>query len=66
MNDDRLTDCAVADVRPGNFGFDDAVRAMVSRGWMSAGPAPAGVTPPADGIWRFKVLFSDTRGRFVR
>ena len=62
--DSRWVDCKLVDVRPVDFGFEDAARIMIRDGWMRAGAVPGEVTSPADGIWRFKVTFSDTRGRF--
>ncbi|WP_397402123.1 hypothetical protein [Phenylobacterium sp.] len=63
---DLLRDCKTVDVRPQDYGFEEAVSRMIQQGWMSAGPAPAAEAHPADGIWRFKVQFSDTKGRFTR
>ena len=62
--DSRLRDCKLVDVRPVDFGFEEAALRMIIDGWMRAGPVPTAVSPPADDIWRFKVSFSDTAGRF--
>ncbi|MFN9848469.1 MAG: hypothetical protein ACK56C_08865 [Alphaproteobacteria bacterium] len=62
--DDQLKDCKILDVRPVDWGFDEAVVRMILKGWISAGAAPVGIARPADDIWRFKVLFRDRKGRF--
>jgi TonB family protein len=64
--DGALKDCDVFDFRPANFGFDESAIRMTRDGWMRAGPAPPGIVPPANGIWRFKIPYSDTKGRFAR
>jgi hypothetical protein len=61
LPDLRLAPCSVAAVTPENMGFDDAARKMAQAGWMTAGPAPEGVAPPADGVWRFRVTFAKQR-----
>jgi hypothetical protein len=55
--DDRLTDCRMVTEEPIGFDFISAAMKMAQRGWMTASPAPAGVETPADGYWRFEVVY---------
>jgi TonB family protein len=58
----RLNNCQVVEATNADYGFGDAMLKMAEKGWMTAGPAPVGVAPPADGVWRFQVEFG-RRGR---
>ncbi|MDB5498922.1 MAG: TonB family protein [Phenylobacterium sp.] len=56
-DDGRLSDCRPASDEPVSLGFLMVTMRMAERGWMTAGPKPAGATEPADGYWRFEVDF---------
>jgi hypothetical protein len=53
----RLKDCQMADDSPAGMDFVLATLKMAESGWMIAGPAPTGVAEPADGYWRFELIF---------
>lgn len=57
-DDQSLKNCVVAQAEGEDVGFVDSVMAMTKRGWMTAGPIPPNVAPPADGVWRFEVVFA--------
>lgn len=52
-----LKDCMIVGPRTTHPSFGQAMLAMARQGWMTAGPAPADATPPADGVWRFELDF---------
>jgi len=50
-----LNNCAIVGEATSHPMFGEAALAMARRGWMKAGPPPADVAAPADGVWRFVV-----------
>ncbi|WP_374577269.1 energy transducer TonB [Phenylobacterium sp. J367] len=63
LADNRLDQCRAVAAGPPGWGFDEASIRAAADGWIVAGPEPAGVKPPADGVWRFRVLFEQSKRR---
>lgn len=60
----RLEACRIVDDGDDLGSFGAVTLKMIERRWMTAGPPPDGVAPPADGIWRFRAVFEG--GQIVR
>jgi hypothetical protein len=58
---DRVSNCQIAEETPPDENFGDAVRLMVKRGLVTAGPAPQGSAVPMDHIWRFRIVLPPHR-----
>jgi TonB family protein len=57
----KLSNCKIADERPGGSDFGHALLAMANKGWLTAGPADAAAPTPADGVWRLSVVLAPHR-----
>jgi TonB family protein len=57
LEDNRLTDCTIADVQPKEWAFDEAVLHAARAGAITAAPLAPGAPQPADRVWRFRIDF---------
>jgi len=60
-DDAKLHGCRIVSVSNPGYGFEFAFLKMAQHGWMTAAPVGEGVAAPADGVWRFRMLFDAKR-----
>jgi TonB family protein len=56
-----LRNCKIISVSTPDYGFEFAFLKMAERGWMTAAPLAEGMAAPADGVWRFRMIFDGKR-----